>query len=270
MTWPWRTATVASGGEDIYYEVIGDDPAMPWAVLTHGAGGSHAAWFQQVPVLAQHFRVVTWDCRGFGRSTFQSGVLSAEASARDLLAVMDATGVDRAHLVAQSMGGWWATEATVTAPERVRSLVLCDTIGGLYTDALERALAEFVTRAASEAERPPVVGGHAAIDAGLADRDLARAFLYQQLGTFFTPPLGAMIGALDQGRRTHAEVDATGLPVMVLAGEHDPIFPAPLLRESAALLATGSYVEIAGGGHSPYFERPDEWNEAVLPFLREH
>jgi pimeloyl-ACP methyl ester carboxylesterase len=183
---------------------------------------------------------------------------------------MDAVGVDRAHLVAQSMGGWWATEVTVTAPERVRSLVLCDTIGGLYTDALERAFADFVTRAAKEAGRPPVVGSHAAVDAGLADRDLAHAFLYQQLGTFFTPPLGEMVGALDRGRRTHAELDATGVSVMVLAGEHDPIFPAPLLRESAALLARGGFVEIVGGAHSPYFELPGAWNDAVLRFLLEH
>ena len=51
MTHRWITATVDSGGEDIYYEVTGDDDAGT-IVLTHGAGGSHAAWFQQVPVLA--------------------------------------------------------------------------------------------------------------------------------------------------------------------------------------------------------------------------
>ena len=47
----WRTGTVACGGETIYYEVTGDAGA-PAVLLTHGAGGSHAVWFQQVPALA--------------------------------------------------------------------------------------------------------------------------------------------------------------------------------------------------------------------------
>ena len=60
----WRTGRVVSGGEEITYEVIGDDG--PVVLLTHGAGGSHASWFQQVPFLAAlGYRVVTWDCRGF-------------------------------------------------------------------------------------------------------------------------------------------------------------------------------------------------------------
>ena len=70
----WHTGTVASGGETIYYEEIGESGA-PTILLTHGAGGSHAIWFQQVPALAAAgYRVVTWDCRGFGKSTFDSGV----------------------------------------------------------------------------------------------------------------------------------------------------------------------------------------------------
>ena len=44
-------------------------------MLTHGAGGNHAIWFQQVPALAAAgYRMITWDCRGFGKSTFQTGI----------------------------------------------------------------------------------------------------------------------------------------------------------------------------------------------------
>src|SRR4051812_25377366 len=88
VTHAWRTGTVASQGERIYYEDIGalDAPAF---MLTHGAGGSHAGWFQQVPALAQAgFRVITWDCRGFGNSTFTTGVHGSEAAVADMLAVL--------------------------------------------------------------------------------------------------------------------------------------------------------------------------------------
>jgi 3-oxoadipate enol-lactonase len=264
MTWGWRAATVESGGETIHYEVVGDDPALPWLVLTHGAGGSHAIWWQQVPFFAARFRIVTWDCRGFGRSSFRTGVVTAESCAADQLAVMDAAGVDRAHVVAQSMGGWWAVEATIRQPERVCSLTLCDTIGGLYTPELEQALLDYMASARLEAAR---VGAHPALDASLFERDPALAFLYQQLGTFFEPPVAEMATALLRDRRTHAELDATGVAVAMLAGADDPIFPAPLLRKSAELLARGRFVEIADAGHSPYFERAAEWNQAVLELL---
>src|ERR1700704_4435202 len=136
MTHLWKTATVASGGETIYYEVTGADGA-PAVVLTLGAGGSHAAWFQQVPALADAgYRVVTWDSRGFGRSTYDTGVLGCDAAVADLAAVLDAVGVQRAHLVGQSMGGWWVTAFALAHTSRVLSLTLSNTVGGLWTDAL--------------------------------------------------------------------------------------------------------------------------------------
>src|SRR5262245_2369246 len=105
----WSPGRVDSDGESIYYEVTGDNGA-PTVVLGHGAGGSHAAWFQQVPVLAAAgYRLVTWDTRGFGCSTCDTDVLNVAASVRDLTAVLDAVGCDRAVIVGQSMGGWWAS-----------------------------------------------------------------------------------------------------------------------------------------------------------------
>ena len=265
MTPRWRTATVASGGEDIYYEVTGDDDA-PVVVLTHGAGGSHAAWFQQVPVLcAAGYRVVTWDCRGFGRSTFTSGVLSTDASVADLAAVFDAAGIERAHLAGQSMGGWWVTAFTLAHPERVRSLTLSNTVGGLWTDALLSHFATFLSGAAAPEEVR--LGVHSALGPSFVVRDPARAFLYQQLNTFHDPPMAAIARALTGTRVEHAALDATGVPVLVITGTDDALFPAPLVLESASMLTGATTVEVADAGHSPYFERPDDYNAALLTFL---
>jgi len=60
-------------GDEVYYETTGPAGA-PVVVLGHGAGGNHAIWFQQVPVLAADYRVVTWDQRGFGNSTNRHGL----------------------------------------------------------------------------------------------------------------------------------------------------------------------------------------------------
>src|SRR5262249_40936498 len=90
----WHAGTGASGGEDISYEAT--EPASPAAtiLLTHGAGGSHAIWYQQVVAFAQGYRVITWDTRGFGNSTFRSGTHGPHAAADDMRAVLDATGTE--------------------------------------------------------------------------------------------------------------------------------------------------------------------------------
>jgi len=87
------------------------------------------------------------------------------------------------------------------------------------------------------------------------------------LNTFHTPPMAAIAGAIMQTRVEHAALDATGVPVLVITGEHDALFPAKLVQDSASRLANARGVEIADAGHSPYFERPDEYNAAVLEFV---
>jgi 3-oxoadipate enol-lactonase len=268
VTHRWRTATVASGGETIYYEVTGADDA-PVVVLTHGAGGSHAAWFQQVPSLADAgYRVVTWDSRGFGRSTFTTGAIGADAAVDDLVAVLDAIGGARVHLVGQSMGGWWATAFALAQPQRLRSLTLSNTVAGLWTDALFEHFANFVAGAAGAGESR--LGVHNALGRSFVTRDPARAFLYQQLNTFHAPPMAAVGRVLAGERVEHAALDALGIPILVITGTDDPLFPAPLVTESASRLANARVVEIGDAGHSPYFERPEEYNAALLRFLAEN
>ena len=261
-----RRGRAHSDGEEIYWELTstGDGDDRPVVVLSHGAGGSHAVWFQQVPVLGSRYRVLTWDARGFGNSTNVGDATSAEAGGADLAAVLDELGIERAHLVGQSMGGWHIAAFADATPERVASLVFADTIGGLWTDGLRAAFAEFSSRGGLAG--PPRIGAHRALWSGTAERDPALAFLYEQLGTFFDPPM-SQLGRTLRWSIEHEHIADMGVPVLVIAGEHDPIFPSPLLAESAALIAGARFVEIVDAGHSPYFEQPAAWNGAVLDFL---
>jgi len=109
---------------------------------------------------------------------------------------------------------------------------------------------------------------HPALDQRVFDRDPALAFLFQQLGTFYEGPAREIAAALVRDRRTHAEVNKTDVPVLMLAGSDDPVFPAPLLQKSAELLARGEFIQIAGGGHTPFFTQAADWNTAVLGFLQ--
>lgn len=268
MELEWQRGTVESGGEDIYWELTstGADDDRPVVVLSHGAGGCHAIWFQQVPVIGEQFRVVTWDSRGFGNSTNRTERPSPDGAAADLAAVLDHLDIERAHLVGQSMGGWHIAAFARASAERVLSLTFADTVGGLWTDELRQAMADFQSRGGLGGSGSELIGGHRALWPGTAERDKTQAFLYQALGSLHNPPM-AQIGETIGWTMAHAEVAALGVPILFIVGSHDQIFPVAALAESCRLLPEAEFVEVAGAGHSPYFEQPSVWNDALLQFL---
>lgn len=258
----WTTGTLASAGERIYYEVAGDGEAV---VLCHGLGGNHAVWYQQVPVFARSFCVVTWDQRGFGMSTNAAGESGPAAAALDLAALLDHLSVERAHLVGQSMGGWAVLGFALSSPERVRSLVICDSTAGAWNDEIRAAFAG--GRAPQEPRA--ALGAHTAIGAALRSDDLTKAFLYQQIGGFRgTIDDAEMIARLLSTRFSGEDVARLRLRVLALVGADDDLIPPEAVRALARAIPGAAFVQIPQAGHSPYFEQPDAWNEAVLFFLR--
>src|SRR5450631_2158043 len=91
---PRRVGFVRHDGESLYYEVVGEG-RIP-LVLSHGAGGNHAIWFQQVASFATDRTVVTWDHRGYGRSSDRADRSGPDVAAGDLLAICDHLGIVRA------------------------------------------------------------------------------------------------------------------------------------------------------------------------------
>jgi pimeloyl-ACP methyl ester carboxylesterase len=250
-------------GERIYWESVGvGEPAL---VLCHGAGGNHAVWYQQTPVFARHRRVISWDQRGFGRSTARGGPTRPELAVRDLAAVLDAAAVSGASdLVGQSMGGWTALGFALAEPARVRRLVLADTPGGIVTPELVDALRAL---GRTSAVSPDGLGIHPALGRGLVARDPARAYLYQMLGGFGEPELAKVAPALFGTIVADERLAALAGRVLFVVGAEDTLFPPVVIRASAAKVAGSRIVEIAAAGHSPYFEQPDAWNRAVADFL---
>ncbi|MBK02450.1 MAG: hypothetical protein CL464_08355, partial [Acidimicrobiaceae bacterium] len=212
-------------------------------------------------------RVVTWDSRGFGNSTNNTGRLAPDNAAHDLAAVLDELEISSAHLVGQSMGGWHVSAFLTLFNERVRSVTYADTVGGLWTDDLRRAYEEFRGDGGLLGTRElPLVGGHLALWTGDADRDIAHAFLYQALGSFHSPPLDRL-GEVLEFTIDHSRFDDLNIPVLFIAGEYDQIFPSSMLHDSANRIRGAQFVQIPNAGHSPYFEQSGAWNAALLEFL---
>lgn len=260
---PRRGGFLDHDGERIYYEVCGEG-GLP-LLLCHGAGGSHAAWFQQVAAFAGDRMVVTWDHRGFGRSTDHGGRSGPEVAVGDLLALLDHLGIERADLVGQSMGGWTVVGAVLARPELARRIVLADSLGGFRSAAVDEALA--APRVGSGPAPAGVLGAHPALDPRFSARRPDLAHLYQSLGQMGTADANVIIGRLLAVRHDADEAERLTAPVLCVVGDADPLFPPAAVRAVAALLPDARVVELPGCGHSPYYEDPEAWNLLVGRFL---
>jgi len=255
------TGFVENDGESIYYETIGEGPTV---VLTHGLGGNHAIWFKQLAAFAASWRIVIWDQRGFGNSTRRTGRFGPEPAVDDLRALLDELGVDRAHLVGQSMGGWVVMGFAIRHRDRVRSLVLADSPGGAFTDEVRAAAQE----ARSGLRLGAGFGRHPALGDRFCRERPDEAALYELIGSFGDKPSDdEMIRLLSACRWPLDQAKAVSVPVLLLCGREDPMAPPAGMAAVAALLSNARLQVIDGCGHSPYFEDADAWNRIVREFL---
>lgn len=247
---------IDAGQSRLYYEVTGEGPPL---VLAHGVGGNHASWFEQLSALSARYQVITWDHRGFGRSTDVEGLGRAKF-AEDLGQVLDGLAIERCVLVGQSMGGGTCLAYTCAHPERVAGLVMADSLSAaaLPVQVAERMKAlELETADLSQAER--VLGA-----TFRRERPSAVA-LYGQIAGFNAVNLRTLQGKM----KTHSASDlaATGVPSLFIVGEEDVLFPPWAVRAYRALVPGSRYVELARTGHSAFFERPDAFNAALETWL---
>jgi len=146
------TAVLPLPGTGLAYEVTGDGPAV---VLVHGFGLDMRMWEPQVEHLAARYRVIRYDCRGFGASgAFDPAVPYTHAG--DLVALLDHLAIGEAVLAGLSFGGRVVLQTALAAPARVRGLVLLDAVldGVPWDPESAGALDEFARRVQAGGSRP--------------------------------------------------------------------------------------------------------------------
>jgi pimeloyl-ACP methyl ester carboxylesterase len=260
---------VTVNGIELHYVESGrGDPLL----LIMGFGGDHLAWTLQLPAFAERHRVIAFDNRGAGQSSAPDEPYSTRLMAEDAVGLLDALGVERAHVLGVSMGGMIAQEVALNHPHRVRSLqlhctyarpdgymlALMDAWRRLRVKAtLEewlRTIALWLFAPVTFSERPEFVEG--VVQMGLAN-----------------PHPFSLTGFLRQGDavRGHdalARLAQLTCPTLVSVAEDDILVPPRFARQLAAAIPGATLKVVERAAHGYFWERPDVFNRMCLEFLQ--
>lgn len=258
-------------GVRIAWEARGpaDDPVP--IVLVHGLGYARWGWEPVADRLAEGRRVILLDNRGIGDSDVPAGPYSSEQMARDVLAVVDAAGLDRIHLVGASLGGMVAQQVALARPALIDRLVLvCTTPGGEVAHPIPAATLDLIARMPS---MDPAEALRAAVDnalgdvAGRARDDLVARIVAHRLAVPQDPAGWQAQAHAGTSHAVGGGVGAITCPTLVLHGDRDAVVDIRNAEVLGELVPDARVVRIAGGGHLWFWEQPARFVELVADFL---
>jgi 3-oxoadipate enol-lactonase len=251
---------VRPDGVRLNHELHGDLAAPP-IVLLEGLGGDIPGWRRNIPTLAEELRVIAYDFRGNGDSDDPPGPCTMSTFVEDTVALFDHLGIDRTHVYGQSFGGMVAQELALTAPERVRTLILA------CTDMGERTTIRPAGATAPKHEpwrslyapgfpdrHPEHVAEDLRVGAAQPDHPVGRRRQWEAVQEF---------DSFDR-------LPGLRIPTLILHGTEDQLIPVENGMQLAARIPGAELVLLEGAGHVYHSERPDEADAAVLDFVRRH
>jgi 3-oxoadipate enol-lactonase len=265
---PIGNAAVENG--TLWYEAAGEGPAV---ILIHPGLWDARAWDAQFEPFAERYAVLRYDVRGYGRSSRPDPAVPY-SHVRDLMAVMEASGIERGAIVGCSLGGAIALDVALSHPGMVTALVLAaPRVGGVEGTPEDEAWFEERLSGLEEA-------------IALGDLERARRMqlrIWAPLG--IDDPNGRRIFELSMDNIHELTMDESGaedldppaavrlaeidVPTLVLPADHDP----PLFQRMSATVANGipgaRVVHLPDVDHAIPMRAPDAFNEAVLAFLDE-
>ena len=260
---------IAIGDCHLYYERHGG--GFP-VLFVSGLNGLAAYWRDHVPAFAKSFDVVLHDHRGVGQSDHSRIGYTVERMASDVVELMDALGIPRAHVVGHSTGGAIAQILALEHPERLASIVIAASwtradayfrrLFALRKDILARLGPATYLQAATLLFYPP---------AWIArNNERLRQWEAQALATFSPPEIVmSRIDAVLAFDRSE-ELRRIRTPTLIVAAQDDIITPAYFSEELARLIPGAEVKFFPHGGHCFTQVMPRDFNQAVLPFLTSH
>jgi 3-oxoadipate enol-lactonase len=259
----------ATDGTRIHYEVTGKSGATP-VLMIQGLGASKNAWNLQRIAMATRFRIISFDNRGAGRSEKPTEPFTLEQMADDALAVLDAAGIETAHVVGASMGGVISQIVAVKYPHRVRSLTLVCT--ACRNHPWRQELLQSWAKTAEE-KGMIEVGKEAAqwVMSPRSFRRLVPAFTW--MGPLAAlRPRHSFVSQIDAILNTREDLvdqlSTITAPTMVIVGNQDILTPRGDSEEIAERIPNSELVVISGAAHGLMMEHSSTFNKILIEFLQ--
>ncbi|MBI4514475.1 MAG: alpha/beta fold hydrolase [Deltaproteobacteria bacterium] len=241
-------------------------------LLIQGLGGRAADWGSVPGLLESHFRVITFDNRGTGKSDKPDEDYTLEGMADEAVGILDAAGHARAHVVGVSMGGMIAQLVALRHPQRVQRLALLSTgPGGSRTvppspqamlaliPDLSKPPEEIVRRALRAIAAPGFADAHPAVI-----QQIVAVAMDALTPQFVFARQMAAIMASDR----YDQLPAISTPTLVVHGDADPLVPYANGELLAQRIPGARLHTLAGCGHLAMWEQPRQLAAALLEFLR--
>lgn len=239
-------------------------------VLIHGYPFNRSLWNEQIAALSSSYRVIAPDLRGFGESDAAPGTATMNVMAQDVALLLNHLGIARATIGGLSMGGYVALAFYKQLPSHVRTLILADTRAQGDTDEGKQARAQQAEKAINEGM------------AGIADAMLPKLLTPETVSKrpevvkrvrdmmLKTKPEGAAAALHGMAERD----DQTELlakimvPTLIMVGTEDAITPVADSEKMHAAIRGSRLVVIENAGHVSNLERTEQFNDALLSFLK--
>ncbi|MDI3270494.1 MAG: alpha/beta fold hydrolase [Bacillota bacterium] len=258
-------------GFQLYGELEGEGPPL---LLLEGKGYALWMWEELRPLLSASFRLILYDHRGIGRSERGPLPFSLKDLARDGIQVLDALGVERAHVLGVSMGGMVAQEMALSYPSRVEKLILActhpggscayptppETIAHLSFSPEGLSLEEILRRQMEVAFAPVWTAAHP---------EAFSRWIARRKG--WVPPSEVLraqdeaIAGFDACRR----LPSLKAPTLILSGTEDRVVPYRNSQLLAQAIPGARLQLFPGGGHLFFLEEGPQFAKAIKEFLRE-
>ena len=275
VDWPAHTKQVEINGRSVNYVDIGRGTQT--VLFIHGLGGSWQNWLENLPRTAEHCRAIALDLPGFGRSEMPADPISITGFAATVDAFCEALSLGPVVLVGNSMGGFTAAEVAIQHPERAELLVLVDAAGISSANVTrsrpgERLARQLMMRGQGDpeaAKRMLTRPGYMALGMGLVARyptRISKELLSEQRLTFGDAGFSDAFEAILSYDFRH-RLGEIGCPVLVIQGENDILVPLGDAIEFCELIPSSELLTMADTGHVPMFERPVQFNDALLDFI---
>ena len=220
-------------GFQLYYESAGDGEPL---ILIPGFASGGSLWSRQIGPLSRYFRVITFDPRGVAQSDKPGGSQTIDILADDVAALLTLLGIESAHVVGVSFGGFVAQEFALRHPQRLRRLVLCCTSFGGPNHVVPEA------QIMNEIMQPRA--------AGEVSEDMYRV------------QLQAAVNFNSEDR-----LAAISSPTLIVSGDADAIVPVQNSYNLARRIPNAELRLVSGGSHTFFMEQADEFNQVLTEWL---